>query len=194
MPRAKKLTSGGKDTFVEAVLEMLDEGVGLRDLNLRRIAARIGCAHTNAYNYFGSFEELLWWSLRGALERMTDGAGRSSGDLIDVYVDFALDHPTWYRLIWVEPLAGPAPAEVERYLRVPAEVFAAWAARDLWRGGPAPSEPELATRVLHGYLHGELSAITSGRVRGDRDELAKRVREGATLLVDAITETAKRPR
>jgi len=34
---------------------VIDKEEGLRGVNLRKIAREIGCAHTNAYNYFDSF-------------------------------------------------------------------------------------------------------------------------------------------
>lgn len=103
MSKQKKLESARKEAFIDAVLSMLDEGMSLRELNLRKVAKQVGCAHTNAYNYFTSYEELLWWSLKGALERMTAMVDPEHGGLTEAYVEFALDHPAWYRLIWLEP-------------------------------------------------------------------------------------------
>jgi len=183
MARKSKLSSAGKDAFISAVLEMLDEGTALRDLNLRKVARRLGCAHTNAYNYFGSFEELLWWSLREALERMieraagdvaeNDGlesAGPAGGNLMEGYIDFALHHPAWYRLIWVEPLGGEPPREVSEYLDVPSRIYIEWLAGCT---GREQGEEELAAggRILHGYVHGELAAICSGRARINPEKL-----------------------
>lgn len=194
MARKSKLTSAGRDAFISAVLEMLDEGTALRDLNLRKVARRIGCAHTNAYNYFGSFEELLWWSLREALERMIafaagdEGAAAGTdettapggGNLMEGYVDFALQHPAWYRLIWIEPLGGEAPREVAEYLDVPSSLYTEWLAAYT---GLEKSDAELAAggRILHGYVHGELAAISSGRVRT----------RPANLRAEVLTHTAR---
>jgi len=187
MGRERKQSSVGREAFVGTVLEMLDEGVGIRELNLRAVARRVGCAHTNAYNYFASLEDLLWWSLRGALERMVGFADPATDDLVARYIEFALEHPAWYRLVWLDPLGGPPPGEVAEFLRVPADVFARWVALRLGGGGDV--ELELATRVLHGYLHGELAAIVSGRVTGGPDELFGRVRSGADALVRALFTT-----
>ncbi len=209
MAKKSKLTSAGRDTFIAAVLEMLDEGTALRDLNLRKIARRIGCAHTNAYNYFSTFEELLWWSLREALERMiafaagderaaagqraagqmaagqraaekmgdenteaetTEKAASGGGNLMEGYVDFALRHPAWYRLIWVEPLGGEPPREVAEYLGVPRRLYTEWLADCT---GMETGDEALAAggRILHGYVHGELAAISSGRARTNPENL-----------------------
>jgi len=187
MGRERKLALPGREAFVRATLEMLDEGTGIRELNLRAVAKRVGCAHTNAYNYFASFEELLWWSLRGALERMIAFADPAQDDLIARYVEFALEHPAWYRLVWLDALGGTPPGEVAGFLRVPADVFARWVNERLGRGQGV--DPDLATRVLHGYLHGELAAIVSGRVAGTGDELRERVRSGASALIRALFAT-----
>lgn len=194
MAKKSKLTSAGKDTFIAAVLEMLDEGTALRDLNLRKIARRIGCAHTNAYNYFASFEELLWWSLREALERMIAfaagsgkmGSGKAAegktgdgtiettssggGNLMEGYIDFALHHPAWYRLIWIEPLGGEPPREVAEYLDVPGRLYTEWLADCT---GMETGDADLTAngRILHGYVHGELAAISSGRARSGPENL-----------------------
>ncbi len=185
MSKQKKLESAGKEAFIDAALFLLDEGMNLRELNLRKVAKRVGCAHTNAYNYFTSYEELLWWSLKGALERMTAGVDPVHDDLTEAYVDFALEHPAWYRLIWLEPLGGKAPKAVAEYLAVPAQSYTRWLSA---RTGTeiAGTEMETKARIFHGYLHGELAAITAGRVGGTKQELKKRVLTGAALLFDLL--------
>ncbi len=185
MSKRKKLESAGKEAFINAVLIMLDGGMNLRELNLRKVAKRVGCAHTNAYNYFTSYEELLWWSLKGALERMTAGVDPERDDLTEAYVKFALEHPAWYRLIWLEPLGGKAPKGVAEYLQVPGQVYNRWlSARTCME--ISGKEMETKSRIFHGYLHGELAAITAGRVGGLKQELKKRVLTGAELLFDLL--------
>jgi len=185
MSKQKKLYSAGKDAFVKAVLDMLDEGASLRELNLRKVARRVGCAHTNVYNYFESFENLLWWSLKHALEHMASMVDPAQGDLVSSYVDFALDHPGWYRLIWLDPLSGNPPAGVAEYLPVPAEILTRWVED---RAGGASDTSEKIW-IFHGYLHGELSAITAGRVTGRREELTERVISGAGRLFRLLFNT-----
>ena len=191
MVKKRKLPSAGRVVFIEMVLEMLDEGTALREMNLRQIARRIGCAHTNAYNYFASFEELLWWSLREALERMVgknstgEEEQRHEANLIESYVDFALAHPAWYRLIWMEALGGIPPRGVEEYLKVPGVLYQKWLAEHVGRD---PDDPVLVSgaRILHGYLHGELAAITTGRGHGTTEELKLQVLEQSDRLLDLL--------
>lgn len=64
-----------KAKFIAALLELLDEEHTPRSVNLRQISRRIGCAHTNAYNYFDSFESLLWHSLAEIIQKMIASCG-----------------------------------------------------------------------------------------------------------------------
>lgn len=185
MSTRKKLESAGKDAFIDAVLTMLDEGMNLRELNLRKVAKRVGCAHTNAYNYFTSYEEMLWWSLKGALERMTANVDPEQDELTEAYVDFALKHPAWYRLIWLEPLGGDPPEGVAEYLQAPGREYTRWLSE---RAATKVSGEDLEAqaRIFHSYLHGELTAVTAGRIAGSKQELKERILSGAALLFDLL--------
>lgn len=179
MSKRKKLDSPGKERFVATVLEMLDDGVGMRELNLRTVARRLGCAHTNAYNYFTSLEDLLWWSLQEALERMVSGylspnssgsprSASAPGDPLLTYIGFAVEHPEWYRLVWMVKLSTPPPPEVLAYLPVPGRMLVDWLTGYLGRSGGvnSVSEEEIAAgaRILHRYIHGELTVFVTGRL------------------------------
>ncbi len=164
--------SPGAERFTMTVLEMLDQGTAVREVNLRTVARRVGCAHTNAYNYFASLEELLWWSLREALEQMVRGADAGAGqptgtaDPLLRYIDFALEHPEWYRLVWLVPLNGPPPPEVLAYLPIPGQMLGEWLGGYLAERGAVPQEADVqeGARILHRYIHGELAIRTTGRL------------------------------
>lgn len=194
MGKQRKYTSAGKELFVSALLEMLDSGTGLRELNLRKVARRIGCAHTNAYNYVASWEELIWWALKEALERMIAPTLEGEKDPFEASVDFALNHPGWYRLIWLEPLSEPPPQEVLDYLPEPANLFTRELQRMLvaYRG----KEPEIwadpleqKARILHAYLHGELSSICSGRSMEDSAKSRQMILADVRFLFQKLFET-----
>jgi AcrR family transcriptional regulator len=205
MSKQKKLESPGKERFVAMTLEMLDEGVGARELNLRTIARRLGCAHTNAYNYFASLEDLLWWSLREALERMVNGGSLPDSDEsrrylsvprdpLRAYIDFAMNHPEWYRLVWMVPLNGPPPPEVLAYLPVPGRMLVEWLEDYLGRKAGASvvqganttagreGEVEACARILHRYIHGELAILTTGRLLDPVDQFRRKLVENTDRL------------
>ena len=56
------------DRFVDTTLELIAEQGGSQGVNLREVARRIGCAHTNVYNYFDSYDDLLWSAFRRVLD------------------------------------------------------------------------------------------------------------------------------
>ena len=185
-----------RETFEHAVLTLLDRGATPRTLNLRAVAREVGCAHTNLYNYVSSYPELLWWTVRAALGRLmelTEGAGTPDGtDLIDGYVRFAVAHPAWYRLIWIDALEGDPPPEVAAYLAVPQQAFLAWMARRT--GGTAGDEGFLRdVSLVHGYLHGELAAFVAGRLAVRPDEEVARIRAGVARLFPLLFDTEYAP-
>jgi len=49
-----------KEQIIETALDLLKDKSDIRSVNLREIARVLGCAHTNLYNYFPSFNDLLW--------------------------------------------------------------------------------------------------------------------------------------
>ncbi len=49
-----------KEQIIDTTLELLKDKSDIRTINLREIARVLGCAHTNLYNYFPSFQDLLW--------------------------------------------------------------------------------------------------------------------------------------
>ena len=48
-----------KELIVETALALINEEGSSSKVNLREIARRLGCAHTNIYNYYPSLDELL---------------------------------------------------------------------------------------------------------------------------------------
>lgn len=179
-----------RERFIHGVLDLLERGVGLREINLRRIARRVGCAHTNAYNYFASLQELFWYALDEALHRMvaysehTLGSGGDAAPepFLASHVQFAIEHPGLYRFIWLDSLTGEPPADVAEYLAVPAQLFRRALAE---AAGVSTSEPAAVrgVRIVHGYLHGELCSYVAKRLPADDPAALKQELVGNSLLL-----------
>ena len=113
MPR---VTSAGptSERFVETTLELISEQGGSEQVNLREISRRIGCAHTNLYNYFPSYQDLLWEAFRRGLlrygEALTSGLDSDLGPaeylerVITNLARYPQDQPGLYRLIASDPM------------------------------------------------------------------------------------------
>ncbi len=97
------------DKFVNTMLELILEKGGLTDVNLRMVSKKIGCAHTNAYNYFDGFDGLIFAAYDRALDIygsavIQDLNTISNGKacflkFVENIVAFALNHPGYYRFI-----------------------------------------------------------------------------------------------
>jgi AcrR family transcriptional regulator len=159
--------------YVDAALEHIDKEGGVGGLNLRKLSRDIDCAHTNAYNYFGSSDELVWHSLVGALARLIQHtreamrlAGTDQGARLQAFVasqvEFAMAHPGWYRLIWLDPLPGKPPAELVPALFEPRVEFAQIIA-DLAPSALVTEEARHAADILHNYIHGALCKLVAQR-------------------------------
>ncbi len=173
-----------KHSLIQSYMEMIDAGVEYKDLNLRKLARRVGCAHTNMYNYFSSWDELRWHAISSALAGLLDDLPRSSGEidyrripgpsergnLFDTYLQYAGRYPHRYRLVWLDPLMGDAPESTALELQRASVVFSNWIRR--WMPGPMKNESDInrLAHILHCYMHGELVFISAGRSTGRLDQ------------------------
>ena len=179
----------GKQAFVDTTLRLLDDGLALRELNLRRLARELGCAHTNAYNYVSSFEELLWYALASALEQLMQATKAEStgllfeeNSLLDAYCTFTKDHPAWFRLIWIEQLGSNIPADIVPILDQPSHMMRVWLKKSV---GDRFDEETIIERgeILFSFLHGQLCLLSTGRMPlSEYDGLNQRIDALARLL------------
>ena len=122
MPRR---TSKGPsaERFIDETLALIAEKGGSKELNLREISRRVGCAHTNVYNYFTSLDDLRWAAFRKGLRiyavAMSAGLDEPlSGHayfrrLVGNLVGFAVDHPGLHRFLSSDPIdPDEIPADV----------------------------------------------------------------------------------
>ncbi len=172
-------TADMRQALVEAALALIDEAGGCRGVTLRAIAARAGCAHTNAYNYFPSLERLFWAALLEAQRRSVEAVGRRLaqvapgtpevlGTFVAAMLDFAQSHPGWYRLIWLEPIGEEPPPEAVPHLVRPRQRLTELV-QPLLGPGVSLDEARRATDLLHSYLHGEICKLLSKRDLADQD-------------------------
>ncbi len=160
------------DNFIRTTLQLIDQKQGSKGVNLRMVAKEIGCAHTNVYNYFDSFEQLLWEAYFEILKQWVEwtkheiGTDIAAEGVLDQFIasqiDFALDHPGWYRFIWMEKMAGHPPTEIRNFLMFMQDNFirriAAYYSSSIPR-----NKLESVSDIVHSYLHGEIMKMISGR-------------------------------
>jgi AcrR family transcriptional regulator len=192
----RKSKGPSAERYIEETLAMIVETGGSRNVNLRAISRRVGCAHTNVYNYFSSLEDLLWAAFRRALgiyaaaivEGLDDSLSghayfrRLTGNL----VGFAVDQPGLYRFVGSDPL-DPA--------RIPDDIletvgglkgFYIQAIFCLCDGRLERDEAEEMANILLAYLDGEVFNLINGRVLPEED-IVGRVLDNAERLFTLLS-------
>jgi AcrR family transcriptional regulator len=176
------------DRLVEATVELIAEKGGSQDVTLRAVADRVGCAHTNAYNYFEDFDALRWAAFAKAIDTYAEHlevaspargpANELLRSLIERIVAFPHVHTGLFRFITTDDLDMESMPddlmETVARLRYGYAYLVTLAA-----GLPADSEEgrSIADIVL-AYLTGESLNAINERVLPD-DDISSRVVDNA---------------
>jgi AcrR family transcriptional regulator len=192
-----------REHLVDALLEMIDQGNDFGELNMRKLARQVGCAHTNIYNYFATWEELKWFTLARALEglleqlpkeRAGEGAAHPAEpedqeSPVAIYIRYGLTYPERYRFVWLDPITGPPPPEVAEALTRPGRAFLRWLEASLRRDAPelVPQAHSIG-RYLHAYMHGELAFGVAGRIRTQQPQSAAELTAQTATLYRTIVD------
>jgi len=182
--------------FVATTLELIEEEGGSLTVNLRQISRRMGCAHTNVYNYFSSYQDLLWEAFRRGLDLYGEYLIHDLSTqlapteylrrVITNLVSFPQQRPGLYRLIGSDPIDISAiPADILEYVTGMKE----WLAKAfLAAGGPGLTEEEAtqACNIVLAYIDGETLNLINGREIPD-ENLRGRVIANAARLVTLLT-------
>ena len=169
----KKIT---KELIVETALDLMRNKNDLRGLNLREIARTLGCAHTNLYNYFPSYNDLLWEThaviqevFMEMLAQKLDTANTAELRLsyfFEAFVDMYMDNKGWFRLAWHEYIEGDRP---QRDIEATAATNKMLNTRiaDIWKeltgDYPDSEQTKLVLHNTHCYIIGEVSNYLLGR-------------------------------
>lgn len=165
-----------RERIVETALELMRNKKDLRGLNLREIARALGCAHTNLYNYFASYNDLLWETHAALLEifikiikeklQAANNAELRLHYFFQTFVDFYMDNKGWFRLAWHENISGERPQRNVDAVQTANKALNA-CILEVWKEiyGEYPNA-EQTKRVLHNthcYIVGEVSNHLLGR-------------------------------
>lgn len=106
------MTNSTKDRLVTAAAQLLDQG-GQEAVTLRAVAERVGVSHNAPYKHFRDRNALLAGVARADFEDLGRAFTASAEEEPDgiaalrralrCYVDYALAHPSRYRLLFSDP-------------------------------------------------------------------------------------------
>lgn len=157
--------------LIEKTLVLIDEHRGLRGVTLREITKEAGCKHTNVYNYFDSFEDLLWSSLAEVIKQNIEFTNQKMMEyrepeqllikFTEGQVEFAVEHPGLYHFMWLESLKGIPPAAVREVIQSPYSCFLDFVKNIAV--DRTDMEIQQIADIIHGYMHGEICKFISGR-------------------------------
>jgi AcrR family transcriptional regulator len=159
------------------------------------VSRRLGYAHTNVYNYFTSFEDLLWAAFRRVLDDYGSYLAHDLDDtlptdeylrrLITNLVTYPQRNPGLYRFIGSDPIsAGDFPTDIlDTVVEMKQQLFDAFKVC-------APSADsavvEEACNIVYAYVDGETFNLINQRIVPGED-IAGRVVGNAIRLFHLLT-------
>lgn len=173
MEKKKKIT---KEQIISTALDLMRDKNELRTVNMREIARTLGCAHTNIYNYFPSYTDLLWETHTAILEVFMNTLEEkllavTTAEIrlryfFDTFVQMYLDNQGWFRLLWLEYIGVDRPSSniettTKVHLALNHIIINIWSELNSF----VPDDA-IVNRVVHNthcYIIGEVSNYISGR-------------------------------
>lgn len=167
-----------KREIEEMRLEIIEAAVqlfltdGYQNVSMRKIAQQIDYSPTAIYNYFANKEEILIHLLKHGyaifLSSLKEGVTRSepqnAGDRLKAslhaYIEFGLNHPDYYRLIFIENLHQLQKVMTEEDDRVRGFVLLTEMVREAMDAGVLKkNDAHMAAQSLWASLHGITSLL-----------------------------------
>lgn len=112
--KVRKLSNETAQRFVDEMIELIRKRETSIGVNLRDVAKKVGCAHTNAYNYFDGFDGLKQSALEQTLSiyehHLKDGVDSMDSaldrfmKLCENYIQFGVVEPGLFRFVSSDPL------------------------------------------------------------------------------------------
>jgi AcrR family transcriptional regulator len=166
-----------KEQIIETALALTRHKSDLHGLNLREIARELGCAHTNLYNYFSSYNDLLWETRAALQENFTKAFEEKLAEadttelklacLFETFIDMYIDNKGWFRLAWHEYIGSKRPERDVEAVKTTNDALNRHALKIYKEfSGNSADDDKHVKQVLHNtgcYIAGEISNYFSGR-------------------------------
>lgn len=149
---------------------------GFGKMSMRKIAKRAGVSATSIYLHFQNKDELLLGLIESSIAKLAGALEKNLSDSDDsitklekmsqAFVDFALDNPQEYEIIYmVRPEEMPKfPKEKFQQIRKIYELLADIIAEGKCKGVLMVDDPLMSAYMIWAQLHGVASVIISRRL------------------------------
>lgn len=164
-----------KDRIIETARELLLKN-GYRNISLRKIAREVGVSATSIYLHFENKDDLIHTLMEQAIDRLNDLLEKKANrekdpiqkleDLAHAYVNFALNNPREYQIIFLfsSDEMSRYPVEKFRKARRGYELVHAVLEEGVKQGLITEEQPRLAAYTFWAQLHGVMSVVLSKRL------------------------------
>lgn len=163
-----------KEQVIEKTLEITRDNQDFSKVNLRVIAREVGCAHTNLYNYFSNFDQLLCEVYIKVLSifsaKIMEGISGINDyilllrKLFNEIIDFYLSNRGWFRLLWIESISGIYKEAGYIEASKSADKFVYIIEKNIKNNqseAPAIGQLKNYIHIVHCYIYGEVSLYIS---------------------------------
>lgn len=173
MARPRIHTDALREALLEIGLAMVEDA-GITALPVREVAVRAGTSTTAVYALFGGKTELQQavvlracaeFAAAQAAAAVTDDPARDIAELGLVYVQWALDHPRLYEVMFGQAVAGLDPTpEIEVAAAEAMVPLRAAVGRAIDAGQFRAAPVEVVAASLWAQVHGIASLLLAGRL------------------------------
>lgn len=171
---------------------------GYTSLSMRKIAAEVGCTATSIYLYYAGKDDLIhalidegMERLHGELQEAHVGGGNTRERLERLcrrYVEFGLENPEFYEVMFMLHPSHMERLPVERYRRARRNLDLFTVILREAAGPGAEGDGSLETAILWTSLHGTISLLIASRIDAsiERSDLIDGAVAHATRLIEAL--------
>lgn len=185
-----------KEVIIEATLLLIEEKGNISKVNFREIGRSLGCAHTSLYNFFPSYNELLFAAAQTLMARMRDSLQSEAlesikkgtfNSMILAYINsvvlYALNHRGWYTFLWFEFVEIDLTSLFENQPR-PEKLLLPIYLKE-YKQPISNADATMKLQIGHGFVHGELSKFLSNRsAYTSENELIESIMRHVKWLLD----------
>lgn len=152
------------EQILDTVLELVEETGSLQNVNFREIARRLGCNHTNLYNYYPDFDSLRLAALAHLVHKTrklmptiqpSSNPETQISQFVNWLARFALQKPGWYRFVWLEQISGNDLSHAMNNIPRP-EALLLPLLNAYYQQKLSMEQLERIAAFAHSFLHGEL--------------------------------------
>lgn len=149
---------------------------GYRGLSLRKIAREVGVSATSIYLHFENKDDLIHTLIDESIQNLNEALKQAAAEienplerleaLAGAYVDFALNRPREYQIIYVVSSDEMAryPKEKFRKARKGYELLTSTIEEGVKKGVMQEEDPRTASYTLWAQLHGVMSVVLTKRL------------------------------